>query len=839
MPRANPLTPSFNAGEITPRLAARTDFAKYPSGLETCENLIPLPEGGAMRRPGTRFIAELKSSAVKGRLKRFEFSTTQAYMLEMGEAIMRFYRHQGQIVAGDTDATITNGTFASNITDWDDVSTGGAGNQISHDATNGRLTLETSGLAADDIGWAEQDVAVGASVDTNEHVLKFRVIGAPGDRIELRVGTTTTGSELVADKLFEVGYHCFAFTPGDGNNTVYIQFRNRGSFRDKDVQIDDVSLIDNTAVEIDTPWSESKLFQVNGPQSADVLYLFHPDHPTHKLIRLGHTSWSLVEVPWEDGPWMPINSSATTLLPSAASGLGINLTLSAVTGVNDDQGWLSTDVGRLVRYSKAGTAWGYAVITSITSTTVAVADVRAVFEATPTAQTTFRLGIWSGTTGYPSVGAFYEQRLFAANAADNTQTFWASQTGDFENHTPDNREATNDGTVEDDDALDYTISADDVAAIRWMSPGKNTLAIGTVGSEWIPESVGAVLTPSDIAVRSQTTHGSANVQPVRVGNVVLFVQKAKRKIREFGFAFEVDAFRAPDMARLAQHITRGGIDEMAFQQEPDSLVWSVRGDGQLLSMTFRREEDVVGWARHILGGALSTGNPVVESVASVPGANGAGQTQSSEDRNEVWVIVKRTINSATKRYIEVLERDWEEGDDEDDAYYADSVITYDSTATTSITGLDHLEGETVKVLADGAIVADATVASGAITLAVAASTVQVGLGYTHKMKPLKFEAGAARGTAIGKTKQVFGITFVVLNSHTLSFGPDASNLTSIDFRDVEDPMDAGVGFFTGERFEEFDDDWETDARMFIQSDDPVPFTLLALAPEMETRELRG
>ena len=802
--------------------------------------MVPLAEGGLMRRPGSRYIADEKSDSVKGRLKRFEFSTTQAYVLELGEKIMRFYRHQGQIVAGDTDASITNGTFTSNITDWDDRSTGGAGNQISHDSTNGRLTLETSGTASNDIGWGEQDVAVGAAFDTNEHVLKFRVLGAPGDRIELRIGNATLGEQILSDTLFEVGFHCKAFTPGDGNNTIFIGFRNRGNFRDKDVQIDNVSLIDNTAVEIDTPWPETDLFTVNGPQSADVLYLYHPSHPTYKLLRLGHTSWSLVEVAWEDGPYLLQNTSTTTLLPSANTGLGINLMFSAVTGVNDDQGWLSTDIGRLVRYrhNDAAGIWGYAVIVSITSTTVAVADVRVDFEAIPDASTSFRLGAWSSTTGYASIATFYEQRQFAANTTDQPQTLWATQTADFENHTPDGRDAAS--TVEDDDALDYTISADEVNAIRWMSPGEDTLVLGTTGGEWIPESNGIVITPSDIVVRRRTKHGSANIQPVRVGNVVLFVQTAKRKVREFAFSFEVDGFRAFDMTRLAQHITIGGIVEMDFQQEPDSLVWAARADGQLLSMTFRREEDVVGWARHILGGVFSTGDAVVESVAVIPGADGSGQTQSSEDRDEVWITVKRTINGATKRFIEVLERDFEDGDDEEDSYYADAIITFDGAASASITGLTHLANEKVKILADGFIHPDLTVsATGTLTLDNAASVVQIGLGYPHTIKPLKFEGGTAAGTAVGKLKQVFGVTFVLLNCHTLSFGPDASNLTTIDFRKVSDPMDAAVPFFTGEVFREFDDGWRVDPRIVIQSDSPTPFTLLALAPEIDIRESRG
>jgi hypothetical protein len=566
VPRVHDLQPAFSAGEITPRLAARLDFGKYRFAVETCENFIPLSEGGAMRRPGTRHVAEVQNSAVKGRLKPFQFSVVQGYMVELGDSKMRFYRHQAQITVADTDAAVTNGLFTSNITGWDDRSTGGAGNQISHDATNGRLTIETSGGAADDIGWAEQ--AVTTSNTNVEHVIKFRVIGAPSDKIEFQVGTATLGAQTLGPVGKEVGYHCVAFTPT--TSPFYIQFRNLGSFRDKDVQIDDVSFIDNAPVEIDTPWAEAELFDVEGPQSADVLYLFHDATPTHKLQRFGHTTWSLVEVAWEDGPYLDENTTATTMLTSAATGLGITLTLSSTEGVNGGQGWLSTDIGRSVRLKKAST-WGWAVIVSITSNLIAVADIRQTL-GSPGAVATWRLGAWSGTTGYPQTGAFFEQRLYSAATTDLPQTLWGSQTADFENHKPDDDA----DTVEADDALSFTLSANEVNAIRWLSPGENTLVIGTTGGEWVPSSTGEVITPLDITVRRQTTHGSARIQPVRVGNIVLFPQAAKRKIREFGFHFAVDGYRAPDMTRLAQHISKGGVVEMGYAEEPHSIVWAVR-----------------------------------------------------------------------------------------------------------------------------------------------------------------------------------------------------------------------------------------------------------------------
>ena len=831
MPRVHDLKAALSAGELSDRLAARLDFVKYPAGMETCENLIPLSEGGVMRRPGTRHVAEIKSSSVKGRLKKFQFSVTQAYVVEMCDSALRFYRNQARIAVSNTDASISNGTFTSGITDWDNRSTGGG--SIAHDATNFDLNLVPGGTASTDIGWAEQDVT---TTNTNqEHVIKFRVKGDPGDKIEFQVGTAASGAQTLAAVEKEVGYHCVAFTPT--TSPFYVQFRNVGSNANKTISIDDVSIIDNAPVEIDSPWPEAELYDVEGPQTADVLYLFHDATPTHKLLRSGHTSWSLVEVPWQDGPYLDLNITSTTLTPGATSGVAVTVTASSVVGINDNTGFQATDIGRLVRIDNpaAGVAWGWGIIVARTSTTVVTVHVKKAFGAT-TADTRWKLGAWSATTGYPQCATFFEQRLYAANTTDQPDTFWASQTDDFENQKPDNDA----DTVEADDAFSRTLSADTVDAIYWISAGEDRLVIGTAGSEWVPRSTGEALTALDISIRRQTTHGSAKVPPARVGSVVLFAQRAKRKIREFGLSQQSvsDSYVAPDMCRLANHIMRGGIVEMDYAEEPESIVWVVRNDGQLLSMTYRRDEDVVGWGRHILGGSFGSGNAVVESVAVIPGTNGSGQVQDSSSRDEVWLIVKRTINGQTKRYVEFIERAFETGDDQEDAYYVDSMVTYDGASTTTLTGFDHLEGQTLRIWANGAIHPNKTVASAQITLDSAKTVVQAGLGYTHTMKALKVTAGNPAGTPVGKKKRIYGLTFVLLNSHTLKFGPDADNLTERDFRLVTDSMDAGAALFTGEKFVEFPGNWTEDARIVIQSDDPAPFTLLAMAPEIVVNPLK-
>ncbi|KKL28062.1 hypothetical protein LCGC14_2378910, partial [marine sediment metagenome] len=541
-------------------------------------------------------------------------------------------------------------------------------------------------------------------------------------KIEFQVGTTSTGSETLSPVEKLVGFHCVAFTPT--TSPFYIQFRNLGSNADKDIQIDNVSIIDNSALEIDSSYVEAQLFQIMGAQSNDVKYLFRSGVAPYKLERLALASWSLIRVAWQDGPYITQNTTATTLTPAATSGVAVAVTASSIVGINNGLGFLSTDVGRLVRIDN-GAFWGWGIIVGFTSTTIVDVHVKKTFAAA-TGTVDWRLGAWSDTTGWPKTGGFFEQRLYVASTDDQSQTLWGSQTGDFENFKPDD----DTGTVEADDSLNFTLSADSINEIRWISAGEDTLAIGTTGGEWVPSASGIVITPLDITIRRQTTHGSALIAPLRIDHVVLFVQRAGRKIREFVFNFEIDSFLAPDLTRLAQHITVPSIVEMAFQQEPDSLVWVVRSDGILPTLTFRRDEDVVGWARQIIGGSFSGGATIVDSVISIIGDDDPSQVQSSANRNEVWLIVKRTINGATKRYMEFVEGYYDSLiHDQEDAYYSDSIITYDGASTTTITGLSHLEGETVKVWGDGAILPDVVVSSGQVILATAVKVAQIGLAY--------------------------------------------------------------------------------------------------------------
>jgi len=573
-----------------------------------------------------------------------------------------------------------------------------------------------------------------------------------------------------------------------------------------------------SAYEISSPYLEAELFDIKFAQSADVMYICHPNHAVRKLSRTGHTAWTLTAVDFQNGPFMDHNISTTTLAPShTAVGSSGNLTLSSTTGVNNDQGWLSTDVGRLVHFKD-----GHYKITSVTSATVAVAT-SIVAPSSSSADTDFALGSFSDTTGHPSCVTFFEQRLVFAATLSQPQTLFFSVSGDYEN-MDDNYH----GTVADDDAIIYTIASNQVNAIRFMTATR-TLIIGTAGGEFAVSGGGTdiAITPTNILIKKQSNNGAANVDALAVGNATLFLQRAKRKLRELAYNFDVDGYVAPDLTILAEHISEGGFKQLSYQQEPNQIIWCARNDGQLIGLTYQREQEVVAWHRHIFGGTFSSGNAVCESVATIPTDNSEYQT---------WVIVKRTINGATKRYIEYIHNlNFDETDDTS-FNFLDSQLSYDGSPVTTLSGLSHLEGQTVSILADGATHPDKVVSSGEITLNRSASKVKVGLGFTSLLQTMRLDAGSQNGTSQSKTKRIYEITIRLYESLGVEVGPDLNNMERIPFRSSADPMDSSVGVFTGDKEVEFRGNYETDGFIYVRQDQPLPLTILSLYPKLQTND---
>ena len=633
-----------------------------------------------------------------------------------------------------------------------------------------------------------------------------------------------------------------------------------------------------TAFEISTPYLTAELFDIKFAQSADVMYLTHPSHPTKKLSRTGHTSWTLTTVDFTNGPFLDTNVSTTTLQPSGTSG-SVTITASAST-------FVSTDVDRLVRIGD-----GIAKITNFSSATSVTATTSTNF-ANTNAVTDWSLGAFSNTTGHPSCVTFFEQRLVFAATLNNPQTIYFSKSGDYEN-----MDANIGGTVADDDAIVYTIASNQVNAIRFLSPTR-TLIIGTAGGEFAVYGGGDndAITPTNIIIKKQSNYGGANVDAVPVANATLFLQRAKRKIRELAYNFDVDGYVAPDLTILAEHITQGGITQMAYQEEPLSIIYAVREDGELVAVTYQRDQQVVAWHRHIFGGSFGTGKAVCESIAVIP---------TDLDEYEVYVIIKRTINGATKRYVEVLNTfDFTETDNTS-FNFLDSQLNYDGVSTTlngnitnsattitltdassfnssgkikinkeiiaytgkssndltgctrgenlttaaahtsgdtvdqvveTLSGLTHLEGQTVSILADGATHPTKTVSSGAISLDRAAKKVKVGLAYTSLLQTMRIDAGSQNGTSQGKTKRIYEITLRLFETVGVEVGPDLDHMERIPFRSSANPMNEGIAPFTGDKEVEFRGNYDTDGFIVIRQTQPLPLTVLSVYPRLVTND---
>ncbi len=484
--------------------------------------------------------------------------------------------------------------------------------------------------------------------------------------------------------------------------------------------------------EISTPYLEAELFDLKFAQSADVLYICHPNHDVRKLSRTGHTNWTLATVSF----------------------------------------------------------------TQTSSLTI------------------------SGANNRPSCVSFFEQRLVFANTNNNPQTLWFSKAGDYENFTT--------GTNADD-AMIYTIASNQVNAIQYLKAVR-TLVVGTSGGEFTVSADGtdASITPTNIAIKRQSSYGSSSVDAIPAGNAILFLQKAKRKIRELAYNFDSDGYVAPDLTILNESVTKSGVNQMVYQQEPDSIIWCVRDDGELAGLTYQRSENVVAWHRHIFGGAFGNGIAVCESAASISG-------ELTED--EFWVVVKRTINGATKRYVECFSNfDFDETD-ATDFRFLDSHLSYSGSATTTLSGLAHLEGQTVSILADGSVHANKVVSSGQITLDRSVTKACVGLAYDSILQTMRVEGGAAEGTSQGKTKRISKVVLRLFETVGVKVGPSLSDLETVPFRTTSSNLSAPVDtLLAGDKEIEFRDDYNSDGFIFIKQDQPLPCSVLAIYPTLVTSD---
>lgn len=624
----------------------------------------------------------------------------------------------------------------------------------------------------------------------------------------------------------------------------------------------------DTPYEILTPWTQDELADIDFIQSADTMFLFHPDVPTQRLQRFDNDDWRLVPAPWitepfdelgtrpavalsidnaavgagrtftagaaaflasdvgrtieaggglatitgytsttvvtakieiafsdtafAAGDWLLGGSPQATCTPNVKGpvGIGMSLTLSSA-------GWRAEDVGKHVVING-----GLCRITSISSTTVANATVLVELAADVGAQKlswALCRSMWGQEFGYPRTGSFHQQRLWAGGSPGFPQSVWMSRLG-----APYNFEIGTTAAA----GYEARIAGDQADPIRHLASVRSLAVLTSSGESTITGSEGPI-TPTTLDIQRQSAFGCKNVAPVSVGNELLFVCPAideeTGEVRDEIRAMSADRFdssnyAAPDITALAEHVTAGGIVDMDAQR---NLVWAVRADGQLVTIRLDRDNEVVAATRQVTQGAF-------ESVSVIP----------REGAQDVWVIVRRTIDGTTRRYIERFVP----------GLYMDSAISgSDAEGKATWSGLDHLEGETVVVRADGSVLSDEVVAGGAVTIDRAAKEVTFGLRFDPVVEMMNPEFATPAGTAQGLMMRAPEVTLLVkdtvgarINDRDVLFGRFGANV-----------LDAPVEPYTGlERLEQLGYE-RGRSDLVITQVRPEPFHLLAVIRQLE------
>lgn len=886
---------SLNRGEISPRLHARASLDLYKGALARCENFITLPHGGIRKRGATRFVGEIKDSSKRGRVIPFIFSKDQAYAIELGNLSIRIFAYGAPVTAA-----------AQNITG---------------------------------ITRASPGVVTYAGPDTYANGDKVILTGA--------VGMTEVNNREFTVAGLNAGANTFQLSGVDTSS--YTTYVSGGTVAE--------------ILEIVTPWLEADLPELMFYQSADEMWIVHANYKPQVLTRTSNTAWVLAEFIFEDGPYLPINLSATTMTPAAtgavhpkmtsgsvpsgtvsatlnsadawrvfdqdvtvdynagsstkpcnlaydfpaaatrvcdaywiiaaetgllapiswkfegfdgaswivldartgeadwtkneiryyefnnqtayqsyrinvsgssSAGLNIvemgwhesgdsqtpfNLTASALTGINDGTGFQTTDVGRSIRLLGSDNVWRWARIVARTSTTVVT--IRLYGHALPnlTAILNWRMSVFEPTAEVSAVTVFEERLAFAQKLSA-----YLSKSFEFENFATGNA---------DDDALAFTNAGGGQANdILWMADADGFLLLGTASGVRALSGSGydEALTPSSFKNRKSRTFGCSKIAPVDAGNSFLYVTRSRKAIAELA-QNNTGRFSSDDIGQISEHIPKKGVVEIAFQTDPDPILWFPLETGEMGGYTHQPSQEVRGLHRHIIGGALTDSDfAAVESACVTPGQDG---------NDDVWLIVKRTIGGSTKRYIEIMTTPFEGGDIED-AFQVDCGLTYEGVAVTTVTGLTHLIGQTVDVLA-GAKVYKGLVVDGSGHVALpggssAATPWHVGLPSSSEADTLELDVGGRDGSLMGRRKRITKVIFSVFETD-LS-GLQITSLIRDRWETAKLPtiaVSTGLAsLYTGNIEVPIDDSWDGQGRVKIRHVNPSPCTVRGLTPVFES-----
>jgi hypothetical protein len=806
---------SFAGGEITPELAGRLDLTKYQTGLALARNFITLPHGPATRRPGFEFIRAAGNSAQRVRLIPFTFSAEQTAVIEFGHLYVRFHINGATLLSPTPAAWLTTTAYTIGAL----VAQGGSKYYCT--------TAHTSGTFA-------TDLAAG----------KWYLLPATG---EYQIPTPFTGADLFdlhytqsADvitiahpsyatrELKRLGATTWTLTtlsfaaPTNAPTTLAVTatVASGTNLTTQKYVVTTVGADGVTESLPSTPKAVSNNLTLAGNYNtlawsavgaATRYNAYKLRGGIYGYIGQARPNTGVVTKTISTIDRPGAGDKTVTVTTSSAHGFSDqDLVLIEATGVSSLNGaWVITVTGATTfTYESVTDSTDSAVIGTASIPELSIVDDN-VLPDTSSSPPEDIIALNSGTNDFPAATTYHEQRRWFAGTNDKPQVLFATRTGTESNLTSSipSREA---------DAMELRIASSQYNKIRHLVALSDLIAFTAGGEFRIYSDNAPAITPTSVTIKPQGYAGASNVQPVVTTGSILYVQAQGSRIRELSYSWEANSYRTVDASIMAPHRFNGfSVAELAYSRAPDSIAWAVRDDGTLLGLTYVPDQQVYGWHAHDTDGRF-------ESVCVVP--------ENNED--VLYAVVRRTIGANQLRYIERLHTRMLV--DLEDAFFVDSGLTYSGAPATTISGLTHLEGKTVDILADGAVEARQVVTGGQVVLGTPASLVHIGLPITADLRTLPLAMEGAQAAGQGTVKNVNKVHLRVSQSSVIKAGPSFDRLREYPARAVSDPYGSPPALRDGELALSIDPSWNQDAALCVRQDLPLPLTVLSMTLEIQS-----
>jgi len=786
---------SFAAGEVAPALYARTDLSFYGQALRTLRNAYVMRTGGIQSRPGTVYKGTTKSNG-QARLIPCVFADDQNYVLEFGNLYVRFWKNGSLITATVTGA-------------WADATAYAAGVVVSYSGTNYVCLLAHTSATATNRpstggSWTTYWAALSGTTYelptpyTTAQLSALQVAQQPGQMIIVHPSHPPAGLTRIADNQWDLANLSFNSSSTIAAPVISGSYDAFAWFTSEAYVADDVVKNGGSVYRCILAHTSAAGNEPGVGASWTTYWAL-------KTLGTGGYQYVVTALTSSGQESVVSNAFVTDQTSATAAFAFVALTWSAVSGAS------------LYRVYRGLSSANYRPVSESSGTSYTDADKTSGAYLTGGGPPV-SLSLFASSGNYPSVVAFHQQRLVLGGTNNQPDTVWASVTGEPLNFTARS-------PIQDDDTISWRQLSNRATTIRYLLAIANRLfGFTSVGEFVVAGADDGVLRPGEISPIVFSYNGSGTVAPLGLDDSAIYLQARGARVLMLTQR-EKDGTMGSDLSLTAAHLVDGySISEWAFQEIPHSVAWMVRSDGTMLSLSYIPEAGVIGWAHHDTAGTF-------ESICSVP--------EGGEDA--VYTIVNRTVGGSTVRYIERLA----DRITSSTKVLCDSAKTYTSPGSDTLTGLSHLEGKQVSVVADGVVKASpnnpayatVTVASGQITVTglSTATNVQVGLPYLVDIETLDIDQ--SRGSIKNDGIRVGEVFVWIQDSGSFYIGPKSvtgTGLTGLELytpsNDEDYPLAAGQTF-TGVASVTLQSTYTKNGRIFIRQPDAVPLTILAVVPE--------